>query len=212
MTATLPPGSLRDGQVRSAFATILETLLASTIGIVAAVLVDEEGEAVDHAGALPAWHAKVAAAHWQIVLRDLSASSAFSTSRCVIIRAERFGYVLRQLFGGYVLVLVCRPHAVSSVSARALRQVELELADEAGFTVGDAASSFWTRVQVILGPDRLPVELRQGDRPAEGLQILAPAAGLAQFELGYRVRAASGRELLLVREPSGVWYAGQPGD
>jgi hypothetical protein len=40
---------LRDGQLRSAFTAILERLCESCIGALAAGLVDEEGESVDHA-------------------------------------------------------------------------------------------------------------------------------------------------------------------
>lgn len=204
---SLPPPSRREGQVRSAFTVILETLLGSTTGAVAAVLADEEGEAVDHAGVLPAYDVKLAAAHWQIVLRHGSERRHLHDLRELVVEAERGGYVVRKLFGGYVLVMVCRPGVVFSVSSRALEQVERELTEEAGFPASPDQVARWTRVRVLLDPASSPAGIWRPDRALEAVQVIEPATALADFAQRYRVRTDRGEALTLIRERSGRWYA-----
>ena len=207
--STSGPASRRDGQIRSAFTTILETLLASSAHTVATVLADEEGEAVDHAGELPAYDKKLAAAHWQIVLRRCSESPGLGEVRRLVIRAERMSYVVHKLYGGYVLLMVCTPFGASYVSERALRQAEVELSHEAGFPLHDEHSPSWTRVRVLLDQNKRPRALWRPDEPPESLQILEDINNLGMFERGHRVRSEACGELQLVREPTGVWFAGQ---
>lgn len=196
--------------MRSAFTAILETLLASSTHAVAAVLADEEGEAVDHAGELPAYEKKLAAAHWQIVLRRCSESPRLGAVRRLVVRAERRSYVVHQLFGGYVLLMLCTPEGASHVSERALRQVEVELSQEAGFPLQDPHAPVWTRVRVLLDHYRRPRALWRPNGRREPLWFIDELNDLNLLETGFRVRSETGREFRLVREPSGVWYAGQP--
>jgi hypothetical protein len=201
----------RDGQHRTPFTTILETLVASTVGCIAAVLVDEEGETVDYAGELTPYDMKLAGAHFQIVLRDLCVRAqdgrpANATARCIVTRAERFGYVVRELFGGYVLVVVCAPTQVFSLSPRALRQVEVELSSEAGFPATEDHVPGWARVRVILSRTGEPAELQHLGGRSDRVEVQRIEQA-REFERAYQVRTADGRELMLVREPSGVWYA-----
>jgi len=205
-------GDSREGQHRTPFTTILETLVESTVGCMAAVLVDGEGETVDYAGNLTAYELKLAGAHFQIVLRDLCQRAepdrgAHASSRCVVTRAEHFGYVVRELFGGYVLVVVCTPAGVFCVSPRALRQVEVELCSEAGFPVSAHLAPDWARVRVRLSRGGEPAELQHLSGRADRVEVQRALAHVREFERAYQVRTADGRELVLVREPSGVWYA-----
>jgi hypothetical protein len=205
-----PPTTSRDGQHRTGFTDSLEALVETSAGCIAAVLVDGEGETVDYAGTLRPYDIKLAAAHFQIVLRELCSVARTGAVRAVLIRAQRHSYLCRCLFGGYVLVLVCTPEGAFEISARALRQVEVELSREASWPLGDGAELVWWRVYVSLGPSGAPFDLwpRGGQRVR--VAVLGPAVGLAEFERGYRVRTAAGRELTLVREPNGTWYVDGP--
>jgi len=219
------PNSAREGQVRSAFTTILERFCESTLGAIAAGLVDEGGESVDLAqlpvladGRLPAYDVKLVGAHWQLVIRD--ACAQLGGVRELWIYTEIFGFVVRMLHEGYVLVLVCRPEAMAAVSRRAIRQVEIELCQEAGWPVPDPEQICWRRVQVRTGHGG-PVALRHAqpttalgsavEAPWEDrIEILGPAAPDSGFEKGFRLLIAGRHEVVLVREPSGFWYAGTP--
>ena len=207
MKSSRAPRDARDGQQRTGFTPSLESLVATCVGCIAAVLVDEEGETVDYAGRLPPYDVKLAAAHFQIVLRELCNAAQGRTARSVLVRTERYGYVAHRLFGGYVVVLVCTPEAVSGISARALRQVEVELSHEAGWPLDGDEPQIWTRVLVRVGPNGVPIELWPRRGVGEPVAVQGRVIGLGAFERGFRVSTASGCELTLVREPSGAWYA-----
>ncbi|RLB47792.1 MAG: hypothetical protein DRI90_25980, partial [Deltaproteobacteria bacterium] len=75
------PVANREGQLRSPFTAILERLCQSLVGGIAAGLADEEGECVDFASPpvsasacatqnVGGYGVKLAAAHWQLVMRD----------------------------------------------------------------------------------------------------------------------------------------------
>jgi hypothetical protein len=202
------PRDARDGQQRTGFTASLESLVATCMGCIAAVLVDEEGEAVDYAGRLPPYDVKLAAAHFQIVLRELCSAARGGAAHSVLVRAERYGYLARRLFGDYVLVLVCTPQGAFEISTRALRHAEMELSREACWPLDAIARPRWTRVCVSVGANGVPVELwpRAGARERVAV-VLGRATGLGEFERGFRVSTQSGRELTLVREASGTWYA-----
>lgn len=206
MRTSRPPPSRREGQERSAFTAILERLLAATSGAIGAVLADEEGEAVDHAGELPAYDVKLAAAHWQIVLRKAQQTRGLGRFRSFVVQADRHGYVLQQLFGGYVLVMVCRPGLGAHVSTRALCQVEVELCQEAGFPDQGDLGRHWSRVGVLLDSGGTPRTIRRGADAPEELQVLKPPASLPDFARGYLIRTAGGARATLVRERDGRWY------
>lgn len=207
MSISVAPASLRDGQVRSEFTEILERVVASSVGAIAAVLVDETGEAVDLAGRMNAFDIKVAAAHWQIVLRDLVEHPHLAAARSVMLRTEVHGYVVHKLFNDYVLVMIGRPAAAFSLSPRALRAMEMELAVEAGYAEQHREGQAWIRVLVMVGPEGRPSQLVERGHSPERLQQVGEGVELAEFERSYSVRTADGRGLELVRERSGVWYA-----
>ncbi|MCC6526951.1 MAG: hypothetical protein IT373_30165 [Polyangiaceae bacterium] len=193
-------------QAHSAFTTILEALVEACPDSVGAVLVDNEGEAVDYAGELAAFDLKLTGAHWQIVMRHLAENGVMPATKFVV-RGDRLGYVVIHLCDGYVLVLACRPDAAFSISQRALRQCELELAAEAGWPMPAPKAMRWTRVNVRLDAVGRPVELslRGRSRPLKGLR---PALSVVSPERGYALKTARGVELTLICEPSGLWYLG----
>ncbi len=213
-----------DGQLRSEFTAILERLLRSYSEGLAAALVDPEGESVDYAvryrtaesdqpdgdDGFSAYNIKLAAAYWQIVMRDLRGCRNIGASPLLTVQAGSYGYVVRQLWEGYVVVMVCRPTASFSVSPRALRQAEVELSREAGLPVPNADAPLWLRVRVQLDPDGKPLALYMNERWQTDVRVLAPAEGLGSFERGFRVAVGKADELTLVREPSACWYASRP--
>jgi hypothetical protein len=115
----------------STFTQILERLVASVPGAIAASLVDGLGETVDYAGAIDAFEIKVAAAHWQIVVREID--ETLGAIRQLTVRARGKSFVIRPLDSGYLLVLVLGPLAGFSASERALHEAHGRLCAEAGF-------------------------------------------------------------------------------
>lgn len=202
----------REGQHRSAFTDILELLVDASVGRVAAVLVDREGEAVDHAGKLPAYEAKLAGAHWQIVLRE--AGEAFRRRAgagvavgSLAVCADKLGFFVHGLEEGYVLVLVCTQAGAMAVSPRALREVEVELSREAGWPLREPEAPRWFGVLVTCDRGARPATVHGPDGEREQVASLEPLAAAGDFERAFRIRTAQGRVLELVREASGHWYA-----
>jgi hypothetical protein len=224
------PSHARDGQMRSAFTRSLETLCESCHGAVAASLVDEEGEAVDLVSAPHVWGdgpdadrlggytIKLIAAHFQIVLRHAGEDQRHPV-RQLRIRAERYGFVLKSLQEGYALLMLCRPDALYTVSSRALRQVEVELALEAGWDIPEPHTLFWRRAMVRLDARRHPQVLRfaagldgSDDQNAEHWRPVVshgPAEEISGFERAFSVTLEGmAAPVRLVREPTGYWYVG----
>jgi hypothetical protein len=216
--------SMREGQLRSAFTPILETLCESCAGSVAAGLVDEEGESVDHAtppgeaerAAMIAFDIKLAGAYWQIVIRQASEQPHFAGVRQLSVAVEGFDYVITQLFAGYVLILICRPGGIARVSTRALRQVEVELAREAGWPIPEPERPYWRRVRVKLDERSRPAALSFLINARDGCRTHSPweragadleSLSTAGLERAFRFTLASGAERTLVRETTGYWYA-----
>ncbi len=220
MSAQQEPLSTRGGQLRSPFTDILEQLCHSVVGWVAAGLADEEGECVDlaspSAGAgLPSeaatvggYGVKLAAAHWQIVMRDAVVKLQPHGPSQLWVTSESCAYLIVALHAGYVLILLCNPDFLVAVSTRALRQCEVELSLEAGWPVPAPERPMWKRVGVTLDRSGRPEALRLVHRWHPVLEVVGPAAELASFERGFKVRSDSGAELELVRDPAGYWYAG----
>ncbi len=218
------PRAAREGQVRSPFTVILETLCDSCIGAIGAGLVDEEGECVDLAFLptqdIPAYDIKLCGAYWQLAMRSARACTALNAAmgpvRQLLIRAEAFSYVVILLHDDYVLVLICAADALAAVSTRALRQVEVELYAEAGWPLADPEQPHWRRAHVFLDHEGAPAALRYAHGFVvhsartwdASLRVLSRLHDLADFERGFEVLASTGETLHLVREPSGYWYAG----
>jgi hypothetical protein len=204
-----PPSSRRAKRERPArdmdvtpFAAILEELVGRIPGAVAAVLVDLEGETVDYAGQVDPFNAKVAAAHWQIVLSQLDPLAVFRP-RQLIVRSAKKSYIVRRLPEGYALVVELSRRAGFTPSTRALEACEAALAREAAWR--KEGPSAWVGVEVLMDGRRRPREVHlRSNRHA--LEVLGALVGLPRRERGFRVRLATGAELNLVREPGGHWY------
>jgi len=228
-----PPGSSREGQSRSPFTGILETLCESCHGALAALLVDEEGETVDLAAVtlvemdgddrivrrMGGFDIKLSGAHWQIVLREACEKHHLGGVRQLWVTTETHGYVIKSLFEGYALVFVCRPDALYTVSARALRQVEVELALEARWAVPDPELPFWRRARVRMDARGRPSLLRfvagldgTEEQDAEAwhpVRSHGPAKDFKGFEKAFDVTIGDdAQRVTLVRERTGFWYAG----
>ncbi len=203
----------RDDQARSVFTDILDRFLAACDGAFAAVLVDYEGEAVDYAdtveneAAVAPFDIKLAAAHWQIVMRQLNDCPVLGNARHVVIQAEHCGYVIRPLPSDYWLVLLCRPNGAFNVSSRALDQVVMELSVEAGWPPPAPEQLNWQRVAVTVDTDGRPSRIGLQGRYLE-LEEIEPLNEVDELERGYRVLTAEGGQWVLVRERTGLWYAG----
>jgi hypothetical protein len=177
-------------------------------GGIGAVLVDRDGEAVDYAGRADAYDLKLAGAHWQIVLRqviDLATRHSLGALRLVAIRGERRSFIAHVLPDDYVLVLILRKRAGIAPAVRAFAVCERSLAREAGWHAA-ATSATWFAANVREGRGGRPAQLVVGNEE-HSLELLGRLTGLSRRESGWRVRLGHGAELMLVREPGGLWYA-----
>ncbi|AKT41856.1 roadblock/LC7 domain-containing protein [Chondromyces crocatus] len=193
-------------QARSPFTAILEQLVASTPGARGAALVDFEGETVDYAGGVDPYELKVAAAHWLIVLTEIS-DSPLGPLRQFIVRARSHSYIIRQLQPGYAIVLLLHPRAAFSVSDRALLDADARICLEAGWQQ-PRTSSRWYGVDVEMDRGR-PARLRgtRGEGDWQPVEVMGFMLGLRPREQGFRIRLHNGAEMLLVRERLGHWFA-----
>lgn len=191
-TRRAPARVTRDQQERdqqeSSFTAILGDLVARIPGARAAALVDVEGETVDYAGALRPFDARLAAAHWRIVLDETAAQRSLRCVRFVTVRASRGSYLVRALPDGYALVVVLARVAGFARWERAVAGATWALSVEAGWgTAVDPPP--WFPVQVACDRRRRPVSVRVGglERPLEILGAVVPRE-LARGERGWRVR------------------------
>jgi len=218
MTVEEPcPPSVRDGQLRSGFTPILERLIASCVGGIAAMLVDEEGEGVDlaaRAGPVrpTGFDIRISGAHWQIVLRQASEQPTLGPIGQLWIRADRAEYVIHGMPYGYVVCIICRLGALDNVSSRALRQAEVELCREACWDIPRPYMPYWRRARVQTDAKGRPSSMRviPDEEGWSGPATVIEDPSLAsRFERTYRVApvARADADVLLVRERTGFWYA-----
>jgi len=194
-------------QDQSPFGEILCRLLDLAPGISSAVLVDPEGEAVDYAGVLPEYDAKVAGAYFRIVLDEASSclSNKLGPTLHVVVRARKRSFLIRSLADGYALVIILKRNAFG-ISFRAIDISERELCKEAGWTAPSSHGPSWYPVEIETAPDRRRPTRMRTNAAWEAVEVLGKVVGLGR-ERGYRCRLRSGAELTLVREPAGTWYA-----
>jgi len=197
-------------QGESTFSATLSRLCETT-GALGATLVDQSGETVDYAGYLDPYALKVAAAEWRIVLDVLRETKklGFGDTEEFLVRAHRKSFALIALSEGYALVLEL-PRGAFSFSRRAVIEALRELEAEAGLppSVATSRSERWSKVEVetLPGDRRRPRALFfDGSwRPVTVLgRYVDPQRGV-----GFRARLATGHEFALVREPMGLWFAG----
>lgn len=196
------PPTPRDTE-RTAFATIMEALIARVPGAYACTLVDQLGESVDYAGCVDPFDARIAAAHLRIVLDHVDRFAVLGAPRWIIVLGRKGSAIVRALPEGYALVVLLRRRAGFTASERAFAACEYALSVEAGWLI-PADRPIWRAVEVEtnargrparIGPSRVDVE------------VLGSILGLSSRERGYRVRTADGTELNLVREPLRQWYS-----
>jgi len=201
----------RDQSV-SPFSSILHRF-CDAAGVIAAALVDGEGETVDYAGSLTPFDIKIAAAESAVLLGMVREASVLDwpNTRELIVRAARRSLAIFALSDGYALIALLPPHAVT-VSARAVQEVLRDLSEEAGLESPHSslnAPETWARVDVFTEPKdrRKPTSVWLAGEWCE-IEVLGRyIAGPNPRELGYRVRLNNGAELTLVRERRGIWYA-----
>lgn len=204
------PGAARD-QSDSPFSAIL-TRLCDDCRVLAAALVDAEGETVDYAGVLEPYDIKVMAAEWRIVLAVVEESKIplLQGVSSMSVRAKGRSYLIEAMPDGYAIALRLPRHSFN-VSRRALSQAVRELGHEAGIELPEARTQLnWARVFVRTphADDKLrPDAIWLGDRWSP-ITILGryQARDLLRSERGYLARLVTGAEVFLVREPLGVWF------
>jgi hypothetical protein len=208
-----PDPTARD-QVASAFSAILERL-CDACGAHAAALVDAGGETVDYAGRVAPFDARVAAAEWQLVLSLIETNnvSIWAATRELVVRAGRRSFAAWPLAEGYAIVLILPRHAFR-VSRRALAIAAAELELEAGLDArGTKECVRWLQVEVKTdeADSRRPRAVWQ-DGAWCPVTVLGrfKSADLGRSEVGYLTRFDSGAEGLLIREPLGKWFSGEP--
>lgn len=201
----------RDQSV-SPFSAILHRF-CDAAGVIAAALVDGEGETVDYAGGLTPFDIKIAAAESAVLMSSVRETSVldWANTRELIVRAAQRSFACFALSDGYSLIAVLPRHAVR-VSVRALQEVLRDLSLEAGLElprVSQNATEAWARVDVFTdtADRRKPISVWLAGGWCE-LEVLGRfIAGPNPRELGFRVRLNNGAELTLVRERRGIWYA-----
>jgi hypothetical protein len=207
-TAAAAPVAVGRDQPESAFALILGSLIRRTPGARAAALVDFDGETVDYAGKGDAFALKVAAAHWRIVLAEARAQPALARTEWISLRSSAASFIVRGLPEGYaILVVLARGAGVPAILRRAFDHCATELGREAGWPNASASATVtWVAIDVVSENSR-PVAIRRDAviDPVEVIGLLSQ--GLGRRERGWRVRTASGLDVTLIQEPSGLWYA-----
>lgn len=202
------PPPVRD-MVASPFSSILADLVTRLPGAFAAALVDHEGETVDYAGSADPFEAKVSAAHWRIVMIQVETDAHFTDLKWIVVRSEKQSYILHALPDGYALVIMLRRRAGFVPFARPISVGIRSLATEAEWSLPERPEPrghVWFAVRVDTDRRHRP-ERVFGDTGGYAVEVLGAVVGLRRREKGWRVRLESGKELTLVRELGGFWYA-----
>jgi len=200
-------------QAVSPFSVSLQRLCEGT-GALGATLVDHQGEAVDYGGYLDPFQLRVMAAEWRIVLDVLRSTTrlGLSDAQEFVVRARTKSFVLVALAEGYALVVQI-PRGAFSLSRRALVEAIRDIEVEASLPRSALTRSGerWAKLEVRTSPNnrRRPSEvwLEGSWRPVTILGRYSEAVG-RQRVVAYRVRLPTGYEFALVREPLGIWFAG----
>jgi hypothetical protein len=209
--ARLRAAHARD-QDASSFASILGELVRRIPGAYAAALVDVEGETVDYAGKADPFEAKVTAAHWSLVLREVGATRTLGAPRLLVVRGARRSFIAYVLPDGYSLAILLHPRAGFTSSMRALSWCERALCREAGWPPPTIRG--WYPVAVECDRKKRPSKVCWNDAGGAAdphpLEVIGTVVPSGTREIGFRVRVDSGVEVTLVREPGGFWYADEP--
>lgn len=196
-------------QAESQFAMILGDLVRRIPGAYAAALVDWDGECVDYAirrrVEIDPFDIKVAAAHWAIVVDEISQRQALGAAQTIICRGEKRSFLIRSLPERYALIILLKKRAGFVSVTRALDACERALAHEAAWTL-PKGRGIWFPVDVEIDERDRPAWLTMGSLSCS-VEVLGALTRLNRRERGFRVRLSSGGELNLVREVGNRWYA-----
>jgi hypothetical protein len=194
----------------SSFQQILSDLVGRIPGAYAASLVDSQGESVDYAGSVTPFDVRLAAAHWRIVLDDISRSS-FGQVRLLVVRGASRSFMACTLPDEYALVVLLRRRAGFASATRALGVCVRALHIEAQWPL-QRASGGWFPVLVSCDARRRPNRVSGAAGTPHAVEVIGALVGLPRRDRGFRVRLDSGKEVTLVREPGDFWYADEPVD
>ncbi len=127
--------------------------------------------------------------------------------RQITVHGRRRSFVVRQLPDEYAVVLILHRHAAFAVSERALQEADIRFGREAGWEQPKGAPA-WCSVDVeTLESDKTrPARLFHAGA-WRAVEVMGSMVGLRAGERGFRVRVATGVEVMLVRERHGRWFA-----
>jgi hypothetical protein len=202
-------------QVENVFTWILRRVYEAVPAVLAAVLVDAEGECIDFVSAIDPFDAKVSAAHMHMLLQHLCATrlrpSSGQTHSLEIVTSEREVWV-RRLGGEYVLIALLRHgfdrDELRDAMACAGREFRAEIGLEAPGWEGRERLS--VRLRTALGWQYAPEGFSLGGERVTitdviGRWIERPSHGGAAL-VCFRVRTQRGQEVTLSHdEHTEVW-------
>lgn len=197
-------------QVESTFTLLLRRLWFANVDVMAAVLVDADGECVDYCSSLPPFDAKVVGAHLRVVVDDVRRFServgGAEPSGIEIHGSER-DLIARRLGDGYLLVVVV---AATGTDQALLADIELTvdaIRREAALSTPswDPAEELEVQVRRATGWEFAPRAFVEEGRQHEITSVLGrweeagPLAG--DTLVCFRVQTAAGAELTLAYDP-----------
>lgn len=203
------PNPPRDMEA-SSFARILAEFVPRIPGAYAASLVDADGETVDYAGRAEPFDLKVAAAHWRIVLGEVS-RLRIGPARTLIVRGAAKTFLTCALPDEYALVVLFGRRAGFAPAPRALAACIHALHVEAEWPLNEEQRT-WFAVSVRCDSRSRPVHVGALGEQTHSVEVLGSVVGLTRRDRGFRVRLESGAEMTLIREPGDFWYADEPLD
>lgn len=205
-----PREAARD-QVESVFTTMLRGLWDAVPSLLAAVLVDTEGECIDYVSALPPYDAKVVGAHMLMMMDMLQNSRekvALGEPMVLEISASGRELWVQRIGGEYVLVVVLTPGADRAQLRTAVSSVANEFRAEVGIEPPaweGSGKRLSVRVRPSPGWKYAPQGFSDGSVRVLISDVLGrwtESAGVGGDEVVcFRVRTAEGQELTLVHDP-----------
>ncbi|MCA9615752.1 MAG: hypothetical protein KC586_23510 [Myxococcales bacterium] len=197
-------------QVESSFTQILRRLWIANVDVLAAVLVDVDGECVDYCSALPPFDAKVAGAHLRVIVDDvrrfMERIGGAEPSRIEIHGSER-DLVARRLGDGYLLVVVTNATGTDQALLADVESVAEALRSEAGLSTPgwDPTADLEVHVRRATGWEFAPRAFVEDGRTHEIASVLGrweesgPLAG--DHLVCFRVQTEGGTEATLAYDP-----------
>jgi predicted regulator of Ras-like GTPase activity (Roadblock/LC7/MglB family) len=194
----------------SEFSFILNRFVQVHEEVLAAVVVDGDGECVDYASVIDPYEAKVFGAALLSTTADITAAARRMGAGSPIqwvVEASRYDLLVRRLSDDFALVVVLTSHGLNAHVLAAMNALSDALRFEAGVAAANwDPSSVPFRVQTRLGPqgEELPASVYDGGVAQAVQAVLArwTERGVisAADRICFRVRVAKG-ELTLVFEP-----------